>query len=189
MTNLSASYIFSGYSDYWSGHGNRGHGSGCAFAYYGRNTTLRDLVDQWVYDAFDNMHDFEDLPESVTPDDIRACILESFTDAGRADYASGAVCEFSEEWVRENCLDGCASCGERVGDPHCDDCDNATSAVVEDDDCDEDNDLGESPVVIMLIEWTVCEDCDELADPNGSDDSLCAAYNEANYGGCSGDSD
>ena len=92
---LTATFIFSGMSDYWGGHGGRGIDSGCAFAFYGKDTTLRDLVEQWVEDSWTNEHDFEGCPESVTQNDVRKCILESFTDKGRADYYSGAVCEFS----------------------------------------------------------------------------------------------
>jgi len=152
--NLSASFIFSGYSDYWGGWGDRGRGQGCAFAFYGRNTTLRDLVDQWVEESYNNEHDFEDLPESVSQDDIRDCILESFTGAGRADYDNGAVCEFAAGLDDDRV---CRDCGERIGELHDEDCqyweEDEDYEVVE-DDCDDDDDWTESPVAIMLIDWT-----------------------------------
>ena len=76
MSNLTSHLEFSGYGDYWGGASGRGRGGGCAFAYYGKNTTLRDIVDQWVDDSWSNEYDFEDCPESVTSDDIRDCILD-----------------------------------------------------------------------------------------------------------------
>jgi hypothetical protein len=104
-TNLTATFIFSGYSDYWGGYHDRGRGGGCAFASYGKNTTLKDIVDEWVEDSWSNDYDFEDCPESVTSDDIRDCILAMLTDAGRADYDSGAVSEFSADWMSINDID------------------------------------------------------------------------------------
>lgn len=114
MSNLTSRFEFSGYSDYWGGASDRGRGGGCAFAYYGKDTTLRDIVDQWVEDAWSNEYDFEDCPESVTSDDIRNCILESLTEAGRIDYTNGAICEWSAEWVKINACDGKLVIGEQV---------------------------------------------------------------------------
>lgn len=149
--NLSCNFEFSGFSDYWGGMGGRGCGKGCAFAFYGRETTLRDIVDQWVEETWANDHDFADLPESVSQEEIRDCIVSGLTAAGRADYDSGALCEWAAnlEDNRE-----CRSCGECIGDPHCDDCDAAAGAIVEECDCDDDDDCGESPQVILCIDWT-----------------------------------
>ncbi len=155
MSNLTASYIFSGYSDYWRGMSNRGRGHGAAFAYYGKNTTLRELVDQWVEESWVNDHDFEDLPESVTQDDIRDCILEMLTDSGRKDYESNVVCEFSTNWMSINDIDPDS----------------------EDDDC------GESPQVIIEIDWTGHPDytcpggCGERAN-NSNMNGYCDSCNE-----------
>ena len=182
MTNLTASFIFSGFSDYWGGHGGRGEGSGCAFAFYGKETTIKDLVDQWVEETWTNDHDFADLPESVSQDDIRACILESFTDAGRADYESNAIWEGSAdlEDYRE-----CDECGGEIGTDHGTDCscweDDEDNTIVA-DDCQDSMDYHESPICIMLIEWQVCADCAEMADPDGHDDSLCTGCNAKHYG-------
>ena len=159
--NLTASFDFSGYSDYWHGMSDRGHGHGAAFAFYGKNTTVADLVDQWVEETWSNEYDFADLPESVTPDDIKACILESFTDAGRADYESGAVCEFSTAWAEDNGYDRCRGCGECVGDPHCDDCELSATGIVDDDDCEDCDDMLEYPVAIMEIDWSDHPDYEE----------------------------
>ena len=155
MRNLSASFMFSGYSDYWSGASGRGERGGAAFAFYGKDTTLRDLVDQWVEDTWTNDCDFEGLPESVSSDDIREAILDSFTEAGRADYNSGKICEFSREWADINDVDKCRECGELLGEPHDEDCsliEDDENIVVE-EDLEDDDDYGESPIAIMWIEW------------------------------------
>jgi len=153
MSNLSASLIFSGYSDYWGGASNRGRGGGCAFAYYDSCTTLRDIVDQWVEDSWSNEYDFEDCPESVTSDDIRDCILESLTESGRADYDSGALCEWAAYCEDERV---CDECGEPIGELHCEDCEYRTESTehVEADDCENYNDCCESPQVILWIDWS-----------------------------------
>lgn len=155
MSNLSASFLFSGYSDYWSGIGGRGKEGGAAFAYYGKDTTLRDLVDQWVEDFRTNEYDFEECPESITDEDCREAILESFTALGRADYDNNVTCEFSQEWADANGMYRCEECNEPMGVPHEEDCPNRASDenFVTDEDCPFEEDWGESPVAIMWIEW------------------------------------
>ncbi len=134
---LTATFLFSGFSDYWQGHSGRGIDGGAAFAFYGKDTTLRDLVDQWVEDFYVS-GDFEYAPESITQDDIRACILESFSDVGRADYESNAVYEFSQDceeddedcespiaimWIEwEKCPDCDNLSGEDTNDGLCTEC-------------------------------------------------------------------
>jgi len=174
---LSCHLEFSGYSDYWGGMGGRGEGKGCAFAYYGKDTTLADIVDQWVDETWNNEHDFADLPESVGQSDIRNCILESLTEQGRADYHSRAVCEWSAEWVKINGCDGKLVLGEKAmidnvdgghaygeiveitdtsvsvevdGKEYCRDFDDVYP-VADEDDYDDDC---ESPQVILCIDWT-----------------------------------
>jgi hypothetical protein len=163
MSNgLSCEFNFAGYSDYWRGLGGRGRGHGAAFAYYGRDTTLRDLVDQWCDDVWQNEYDFEDLPESVTQDDIRDCIVAMLTPDGRADYDSGAICEFSLDWMDCNGIDP-------------------------DSDEDDFDDCMESPQVIICIDWSdhpdyqKCPDCDGISDPDGVD-GLCSDCNDKHYG-------
>jgi len=154
MSNITASYQYSGLPDYWYGAGGRGERGGCAFAYYGRNTTLHDLVDQWVDDAWQNEHDFAGCPEEVSSDDIREAIVDSFTEAGRADYASHAICEFSLDIEDERV---CRECEEPIGDLHDEDCAYVIEQgmyEVEDDDCEDDNDMMESPIAIMWIDWS-----------------------------------
>jgi len=154
MSNLSASLIFSGYSDYWSGASNRGRGGGCAFAYYDADTTLKDIVDQWVEDSWSNEYDFEDCPESVTSDDIRDCIIESLTESGRADYDSGALCEWAA-YCEETRT--CRECNAPIGEEHDEDCEYYEDDElndVEPDDCEDYNDCCESPQVILWIDWS-----------------------------------
>ena len=163
MSNGLSCYVdHSGYSDYWHGMSHRGRGHGAAFAFYGKNTTLKDIVDQWCDEVYNNEYDFEDLPESVTQDDIRDCILDALTADGRADYDNDAVCDWSREWMSCNDID-----------PDSDD-----------DDCDDD---GESPSVILCIDWSdhpdykKCPDCDGISDPDGVD-GLCSDCNDKHYG-------
>jgi len=155
MPKLTAGFMFSGYSDYWHGASGRGETGGAAFAYYGRDTTLRDLVDQWVEDSWTNDYDFEGMPEDFDDNDVRAAILDSFTEAGRADYNKGTVCEFSREW--DDCNPPrCADCDAFLDEEHEEGCDTARekeTEFVEIEDCDDDEDCGESPVAIMWIEW------------------------------------
>lgn len=154
MSNLSASLIFTGYSDYWSGASNRGRGGGCAFAFYSHDTTLKDIVDQWVDEAWNNEYDFEDCPESVTQDDIRDCIVESLTESGRADYDSGALCEWAADLDYQR---DCANCGERIGELHNEECDyyeEDEGHEVLETDCEGYDDCSESPQCILWIDWS-----------------------------------
>ena len=48
---VKARFLFSGMSDYWGGVSRRwDKDAGCVFAYYGTNTTIKELVDAWVTD-------------------------------------------------------------------------------------------------------------------------------------------
>jgi hypothetical protein len=134
--NVTFTPVFSGYGDYFGGWGGLGHdeesGSGKAllYAFYGKNTSLRDCIDQWRDDY--SGADCYDVPEDV---DIAGAVMDCLNDRGRADYASGAIAEVSEEWMACNDID-----------PESED--------------DDDDDWGESPVWIGLLEWEVCDDCD-----------------------------
>jgi len=105
MTKLSASFEFSGFSDYWSGNGRRwDYDAGCLFAYYSANTTLRDLIDQWV-DDFNAGGECDDMPEGITDSDVREALLEMLSDGGRKNYENDAICEFSAEYTSANGLE------------------------------------------------------------------------------------
>ena len=99
---LTVSHEFMGWSDYWGGNGRRWDtDAGCVFAFYGKDTTLRDCVDQWL-DDFMTGGDFVDGCEAwdkVTAVDLRQAIINSLTEQGRRDYESGALCEGAEVWI------------------------------------------------------------------------------------------
>jgi len=78
---LTISHEFQGHSDYWSGNGRRwDDNAGCLFAHYGPETTLADLVDQWV-DDFIVGGDCDTFPESVTSDELRQAIVNACNDS------------------------------------------------------------------------------------------------------------
>lgn len=151
---VHASFEYVGYSDYWGGNGRRwDRNAGCAFAFYGKETTLKDIVDQWVEDTWMGGDGFEDWPEEIGDDDIRAAILDMLSDAGRADYDSGALCEWAAD------LEDC-DCGE------------------EDCDCDE---YCESPIAVVLLEYDACPDCGKPSGDDTTDE-LCDACDSKHYG-------
>jgi len=136
MSNVSASYLYSGMSDFFSGYGCNDNQS-LLYAFYGPRTTLRDIVDQLVSETWSGPAS-EDVPEDLSNDEVRAAILDCLTEQGRADYASGAISEFAEKYAAANDLDG----------------------EEEDDDC------MDSPVVIFLLEWEACADCGAFTELN-----------------------
>ena len=139
MPTLSATYLFSGMSDYWGGDGDRwDDNKGCLFAYYSTDTTLRDVIDGLV-DDFCAGGDCDSMPEDITEDDVRAALVDMLTEQGRDDYESGALSEFATEFADAN--------GYEPGVP-----------------LDDDDDFGESPVVIVLLEAEVCSECGAWAD-------------------------
>lgn len=180
MATLSVMHEYFGLVDYWSGTGRRwDDNAGCLFAYYNADTTLRDCVNQWV-DDYNSGGDCDSFPEDITSDDILAAILDSLTDEGRDDYHSGALAECAVEYAKANgkscpyCNDICNDehgCDGYMGDPdnllnRCTECDEPIESrhtggcgkrivdceFVVADDCVEDDDDGESPVWILLIE-------------------------------------
>jgi len=101
---LSASYLYAGYSDYFGGHGetdNDEYSEHLLYAFYGKDTSLRDIIDELVEDSW-NGPAGESLPEDVTQDDVRKALLESMLNSrGRADYESGAIAECSAAWMAD----------------------------------------------------------------------------------------
>lgn len=76
---LTVTHEYMGMSDYWQGNDKRWNdNAGCLFAFYGPDTTLADIVEQWT-DDFIGGGDCDSLPDSVTPNDIRKAILEAIT--------------------------------------------------------------------------------------------------------------
>ena len=107
---LSASFVYADYSDYFSGYSETDceeYSEHLLYAYYGRNTSLRDIVDQLVEDSW-NGPASESLPEDVTEDDVRRALLDTMLNSrGRADYESGAIAECSAEWMADTDDDDC----------------------------------------------------------------------------------
>lgn len=102
MPTLSADVIYSGFPDYWGGDGDRwDDNKGCLFAYYGRDTTLRDLIDSFV-DDFNSGGDCDSMPDEITDHDVRIALLEMLSDQGRQDYANGALAVCAEEYAEAN---------------------------------------------------------------------------------------
>lgn len=122
---IKATFIYSGMADYWQGNGDRWNdNAGCLFASYGPDTTLRDMIDDWV-DDFMGGGDCDTLPDNVMDSDIRAALLAMLSDQGRIVYESGALSEQAIEFAHANDLE--------AGEPWPDD-------------------MGDSPIVIVLIE-------------------------------------
>ncbi len=101
---VSAQFIYSGLPDYWPGDGDRwDDNKGCLFASYGRATTLRELVDELVSDySSGGDTDGKSAFDHVSAEDVRAAILDSLTDQGRADYANDVICEFATAYAEAN---------------------------------------------------------------------------------------
>ena len=165
---IVASLEYAGMSDYWGGNGRRWDtDAGCVFAYYGKGTTLSELIDS-AADDFSLSGEFDDMAwDDFDSDDVRAALIESLTDQGRRDYENDAVSELALEYAAVNDLDVCRDCGACIGTPHEADCeilaeladsgdidDNyEVDVCVTDEDCDGDE-FSESPVCIFLLELT-----------------------------------
>ncbi len=138
---LTASFLFSGYSDCFRGYGcadEEGRTEHLLYAYYGSETTLHDIIDQLVEDSW-NGYAGETMSEDITQDDVRAALLGILNDRGRADYESGALAECSVNLD----FDGeCPDCGDDITGSECDNCGHC-------------HNLGESPIFIVVLD---CED-------------------------------
>lgn len=137
---LTASYLYAGYADYHQGHAcadNDEHSEYLLYAYYGRHTTLRDIVDQLVDDSWSGSAG-EELPEDVTTSDVRKALLDEF---GREDYDSGELAKCSADMDR---LTECPECNAELdGDEDYDCC----------PECGEWFDQDESPVFIVVLDY------------------------------------
>ena len=157
---VTANYLYSGMGDYFGGFGCDDN-QALLWAFYGRETTLRDIIDQWVEDTW-NGAAAEDIPEDVTQDDVRAALLDMLTASGRADYDSDAISGVAADYAA--CADPlcCMECEAPVGEVHCDDCayrsDCPGCDEVAEEDCEDV--CEESPVTVVVIEWEECDDYD-----------------------------
>jgi hypothetical protein len=157
---LIASYLYAGFSDYFSGHGcadDDEHVESLLYAYYGCGTKLRDIIDQLVEDSW-NGSASEELPEEVTDHDVRKALLGMLSDSGRADYASGAIAECAADMER---LTNCPDCNTELGVDDYVDCPECGHCL---------NDY-ESPVFIVLLTYEKPES--EVSVSN------CAGYSES----------
>jgi len=138
---LTASYLYAGYADYFQGYGcvnNDEHVECLLYAYYGRHTTLHDIIDQLVEDSWSGSAD--ELPEEITNDDVRSALLAMLNDQGRADYESGALAECSSN---VDPLTECPDCNAEFDDADYDQC----------PECNAWFDQDESPVFIIVLDY------------------------------------
>jgi hypothetical protein len=148
MTIVTAEFLYGGLPDYWGGNSDRwDDDKGCVFAYYGKGTTVRDIIDGAMADFIEG-GDCDSFPDEVTDNDVRAALLACLTDIGRADYASGAVSDYASYYTYANRLDRCQDCGEKEGNPHDEDCMHHDN--VEDEDCPEDEG-NDTPMIVFLL--------------------------------------
>ncbi len=150
---LTASYLYAGYSDYFQGFGEKDceeYSEHLLYAYYGRNTTLRDIIYQLVEDSYVGPAS-ETLPNGVTSDDVRAALLGTMlNDDGRADYLSNAIAECSAAWMDSNDTEECPDCGDPLPDDESGECDNCGHVFNYDEDC-------ESPIFIVVLRYEKSE--------------------------------
>lgn len=162
---LSASFLYSGCPDYFSGHACK-ESEYLLYAYYGRYTTLRDIIEELVDDSW-NGPASEDLPEEVTNSDVCKALLDMLSDLGRANYWSGAIAECAANMDR---LTECPDCEvELDGDTEYDCC----------PECGEWFDQDESPTFIVLLTYEEPEiefACPEYAESTGC--KGCSAYDD-----------
>ena len=157
MSKLTATWIYSGLTDYWGGNGKRwDDNNGCLFASYGTNTSVRDLVDQLV-DDFNAGGDCVSMHKDIRENDVRAALLGMMSDVGRIAYASGALSEYSIEYAKANSLEAGVDLDDQVND---------------EDRCLYD----ESPVIIILLESTICSECGDWAEHSVND--ICSDCEE-----------
>ncbi len=101
---LSASIVYVGNSDYWYGYTETNceeYSEHLLYAFYGRDTSLRDIVDGLVEDSWTGSTS-ESLPEDVTQDDVRRALLDDMlNDQGRANYENGAIANCSADWTED----------------------------------------------------------------------------------------
>ncbi len=157
---LSASFLYSGYPDYFCGH------SGILlYAYYGHHTTLRDIIDELIEDSTD----CETLPDIITTDEVRSALLAMLSSLGLVEYYSGAIAECAAAMDR---LTKCPECGVEIDDEDWDDCAKCGHYLYE----------YEFPVFIVLLtleKETIHPGfmtCNEYAESTGCKD--CSAYDD-----------
>ncbi len=135
---LIASFLYSGYSDYFSGYGCIEGREHLLYAYYGRHTTLHDIIDELVEDSYTGPAS-EELSD-ISDDDVRKALLGMLNDEGRAAYESGALAECAADMDR---LTECPECEAELDDVEYDCC----------PECDKWFHDDESPVFIIVLDY------------------------------------
>ncbi len=135
---LIASFLYSGYSDYFSGYGCIKGREHLLYAYYGRHTTLHDIIDELVEDSYTGPSSGE-LSDDITNSDVRKALLGMLDNKGISDYESGALAECAASM---NHLTECPDCGDDLSDEDIDCC----------PECGEWFDQDESPVFIVVLQ-------------------------------------
>ncbi len=144
-TMLSASFLYAGYSDYFCGHGCE-ESEYLLYAYYGRRTTLRDIIDELVDDSQINC-ELVTIDNDDFDSDVREALLNMLTDAGRADYANEALSECAA--VIDPLIE-CPECAVELDSNEDYDCCPECGACLDND---------ESPVFIVLLTYEKPDDC------------------------------
>ncbi len=88
---LTVSHVYAGYSDHFQRYKDSEH---LLYAYYCKDTSLQDIIDQLTDDCFMGPVG-EMLPEKVTRDDVREALLSMLTDMARENYTYGMIVEYS----------------------------------------------------------------------------------------------
>jgi hypothetical protein len=167
---LNAHFLYAGFSDYFRGYGcddNNEHSEHLLYAFYGKKTTLADIVDELVEDAW-NGPAGETLPDDCDTDAVRRAIVEGMlNDRGRADYVSGAIAECSVDYADANDDSGpkeCPGCGVE-DDGYSDECDKCGHELLDDDpdaeDEDDFDDCHESPIFVVVLDYIKADACAE----------------------------
>ncbi len=156
---LTAHYVYSGFADYFGGHGcanDEDRKEFLLYAYYGRKTSLADIVDELVF-RVGGGPSCEDIPDDITDSDVRDAIMTTALSAiGRADVADGIIAECSAEYGE--CAE-CHKCGASLRD-------------VADGDpcpaCHDWNDHGDSPIFVVVLEYVCPEGADDREECEGA---------------------
>jgi len=185
---LIAHFHYAGFGDYWGGYGcadNAEHSEHLVYAFYGKKTTLADIIDELVEDAW-NGPAGETLPDDCDTDAVRRTLVEDMlNNRGRADYASGALAECAVEYAAANedtSQKECPGCGAE-DDGYSDECESCGRELLDDDpDADDEDDCGdccESPIFVVILEYVKPDEDEGPVDPKDclgySCDTKCGA--------------
>jgi hypothetical protein len=97
---LSATFLYSGMGDFWSGDGDRwDKNKGCLFASYDPDTTLKDLIESWVNDYTSGGDcDDKEVFERVSEDQVRQALIDMLSPEGKEHYENDVIWEGAKEF-------------------------------------------------------------------------------------------